>query len=157
MAIQASGESLSFPTPEQIDAHIQRQHHRLDQEIVDGKAGVLALARRHGVSHLSVSYDGEGDEGTIMEIVAHRAAPGRLAMDAVEVDATVLFDDGSGEGPSLAAKVDDLAWAILARHYSGFEINSGGYGELLIDITAGTFTLEHSIRVIDAIHETVDV
>jgi hypothetical protein len=118
---------------------------------------VLTRARHHGVTHLTVSYDGEGDEGQIESIAAFRVPNGSQPDDRTFIDPAGLFENADAQGVSLADVADNLTWSILGRLYDDFEINSGAFGELQIDVAKETFTLAHNIRVMDSINETNEV
>lgn len=150
-------ETSTFPTPEQIAAYQRREHERLDAEIAEGKQAVLTRARHHGVTHLIVSYDGEGDEGQIESIAAFRVPNGSQPDDDTSVDPAGLFENAQAQGHSLADIAENLALSILGRHHDDFEINSGAFGELHIDVAKETFSLAHNIRVMDSINETSEV
>ena len=123
----------------------QAERTRLSrQAVVEHKAAIIAKAGLHHIARIEVSYDGEGDEGQIQEIVGYRH---RLIGEEVDEDETALIVDltvlGFVEGSSaaLADDVDAFAWSVLDIEHSGFEINDGGSGTLVIDVETGTAKL----------------
>ena len=48
--------------------------------------------------------------------------------------------------PEMKQALEDLAYAALELHHSGWEINDGAGGALEIDVTAETFMLDCKLR-----------
>jgi hypothetical protein len=46
----------------------------------------------------------------------------------------------------LASLLEDFAYEVLERHHDGWEINDGGFGELLIDVAEENFQLDCNLR-----------
>jgi hypothetical protein len=79
-----------------------------------------------GVRSVTASYNGEGDSGDVEYVAYNRAA-------------------GSTEPlpPDIDRRVKDIIWRLLP---SGFENNSGGFGEVTIDVITHKYKCEHSQR-----------
>jgi hypothetical protein len=130
----------------------QAAHQARMQEI---KPFVLEQLRRNGVRTVHAQYDGEGDSGQINEITGCDA--NNQDVDLHSFKAEMPSDDsplaallGRLFGPcSLENLVETYTWEILGAYHAGFENNDGGYGELTIDVKAGTVSLEHNERYIN--------
>lgn len=79
-----------------------------------------------GVRSVTASYNGEGDSGDV-EYVAYNRAAGSTGPLPPDID----------------RRVKDIIWRLLP---SGFENNSGGFGEVTIDVITHKYKCEHSQR-----------
>jgi hypothetical protein len=99
-----------------------------------------------GIKKVCVSYDGGGDEGAIEAI-------------KISTDSDTDFDDLQGwtsDATDLKDYNSDL-YTLLADYCSEMLLNDiedwwnndGGFGHVNIDVEAGTYEIQNSIRVTD--------
>lgn len=101
-----------------------------------------------GITHVTVSFDGEGDSGQIESIAAWN---GETAVDfpAVEIAyAALTWDSPEVEMRSLSLQdaAEQLAYDFLSDSHGGWENNDGAYGEFCFDAAARTIHLEFNER-----------
>jgi hypothetical protein len=101
-----------------------------------------------GISHVTVSFDGEGDSGQIESIAAWN---GETAVDfpAVEIAyAALTWDSPEVEMRNLTLQdvAEQLAYDFLSGTHGGWENNDGAYGEFCFDAAARTIHLEFNER-----------
>ncbi len=101
-----------------------------------------------GITHVTVTFDGEGDSGQIESIGAWS---GDKAVDfpAVEIPyAALTWDNPEVEMRSLSLEdvVEHLAYDFLSDTHGGWENNDGAYGEFCFDASARTIHLEFNER-----------
>lgn len=101
-----------------------------------------------GISHVTVTFDGEGDSGQIESIAAWA---GETAVDfpAVEIPyAAITWDSPEVEMRQLSLEdvVEQLAYDFLSDTHGGWENNDGAYGEFCFDAGARCIHLEFNER-----------
>ena len=101
-----------------------------------------------GISHVTVTFDGEGDSGQIESIAAWA---GETAVDfpAVEIHyAAITWDSPEVEMRQLSLEdvVEQLAYDFLSDTHGGWENNGGAYGEFCFDASARCIHLEFNER-----------
>jgi hypothetical protein len=101
-----------------------------------------------GITHVTVSFDGEGDSGRIESIAAWN---GETAVDfpAFEIAyAALTWDSPEVEMRSLSLQdvAEQLAYDLLSDTHDGWENNDGAYGEFCFDAAARTIHLEFNER-----------
>ena len=101
-----------------------------------------------GTSHVTVTFDGEGDSGQIESIAAWA---GETAVDfpAVEIPyAAITWDSTEVEMRQLSLEdvVEQLAYDFLSDTRGGWENNDGAYGEFCFDASARCIHLEFNER-----------
>jgi hypothetical protein len=106
--------------------------------------GLLAA----GITHVTVSFDGEGDSGQIESIGAWN---GETAVDFPDVEiayAALTWDSPEVEMRSLSLQdvAEQLAYDFLSDTHGGWENNDGAYGEFCFDAAARTIHLEFNER-----------
>ena len=114
------------------------------------KAAVLAALQQAGATAATVDYFGAGDEGRIegVYITPDSAAAARVKLAVVErswdagarvmTAAAVLRDYGVDD-----ALTELCEAAITLTGHDGYENGEGGRGALTVDVSAGTYSLEH--------------
>ena len=101
-----------------------------------------------GISHVTVTFDGEGDSGQI-ESIAAWAGETAVAFPAVEIPyAAITWDSPEVEMRQLSLEdvVEQLAYDFLSDTHGGWENNDGAYGELCFDANACCIHLEFNER-----------
>ena len=101
-----------------------------------------------GITHVTVTFDGEGDSGQIESISAW-AGDAAVEFPSVEIPyAAITWDNPAVEMRqlSLANVVEQLAYDLLADTHGGWENNDGAYGEFCFDAYARCIHLEFNER-----------
>lgn len=101
-----------------------------------------------GITHVTVTFDGEGDSGQIESISAW-SGDGSVDFPAVEIPyAALTWDNPEVEMRSLSLEdvVEQLAYDFLSDIHGGWENNDGAYGEFCFDAAARTIHLEFNER-----------
>lgn len=118
---------------------------------------VLPILREHGLKEATVAFDGSGDSGSISS----------LEYDAVDFDGNVVevdvitlesrFEEGRGwvrtyktSRKSINDAIRDLTYDYLEEADVDWYNSDGGYGELVINVVEGTFTLDVKVRVVES-------
>ncbi|SEO05623.1 hypothetical protein SAMN04488103_11149 [Gemmobacter aquatilis] len=101
-----------------------------------------------GITHVTVTFDGEGDSGQIESIAAWN---GETAVDFPPVEiayAALTWDDPEVEMRQLSLEdaVEQLAYDFLSDTHGGWENNDGAYGEFCFDAAARSIHLEFNER-----------
>lgn len=101
-----------------------------------------------GITHVTVSFDGEGDSGQIESIAAWN---GETAVDFPEVEiayAALTWDCPEIEMRELSLEevVEQLVYDLLSDTHGGWENNDGAYGEFCFDAAARSIHLEFNER-----------
>jgi len=100
------------------------------------------------ISHVTVTFDGEGDSGQIESIDAW-AGETTVDLPAVEIRyAAITWDRPEVEMRSLSLEdvVEQLAYDFLSDTHGGWENNDGAYGEFCFDASARCIHLEFNER-----------
>ena len=97
-----------------------------------------------GITHVTVTFDGEGDSGQIESIAAWN---GDLAVEfpAMEIGyAALTWDNPEIEMRQLSLEdvVEQLAYDFLSDTHGGWENNDGAFGEFCFDAAARSIHLE---------------
>jgi hypothetical protein len=137
-----------------IDWAAKSAHEREERKkAIRARTALIATALKDlGADAATITYDGEGDSGQIEDISARTAAN-------AEVDLNVpLPDPGNPERfTSLRNALNDLAWQALDALHSGYELGSGGFGEIVLSVRTATLTVEHSDRIYDVTTTTTEI
>lgn len=113
----------------------------------------------YGVSRIEASYDGSGDSGDFYNICAYWLAGPTANSDGYQHEALRHFLEtrAFSQPNALVTKadyetfVDDL-FNLLP---SGWEIDDGCYGTVIVDAASGKIEVEHSERYTDVRTETM--
>jgi hypothetical protein len=105
-----------------------REHEqtRLESAKATLKCTIIPRLRQWGVAKVKAEYSGYGDSGCINHIAYLDAHDQPVNMDMVR----------SASDP----EIERILYEFLP---SGFEINDGGQGDVMIDVAAGTVKLDH--------------
>lgn len=115
---------------------------------------VLPVLRQHGIEAVTVSFNGEGDSGSIEEVSYEPCEnPDALKATPIEHISTSSYFEGGEwrrtarpEQSTLHEAIDALTNDYLEETGIDWYNNDGGYGELVIDVQAGTVCLEVNVR-----------
>jgi hypothetical protein len=92
---------------------------------------LLAELRLMGVSTIQTQYSGEGDSGDIDGAQFHTAQGEELAVPA-----------------DIRIPVDRFFETFLNDHEAGYEIDSGSFGEFVLDLSTMELTHTHNVRLV---------
>lgn len=118
---------------------------------------VLPILRQHGIETVSVTFNGYSDSGSI-EDISYTPCENPDALKAVPVEhisTSSYFEDGqwrrtaAPEQSTLDEVIDALTNDYLEETGVDWYNNDGGYGDLVIDVQAGTVSLEVQVRYTD--------
>lgn len=141
---QTNDQVDHFAEEVKLNEEFKERQTRARQVLQDIKLQVIAKAKAFHLARIEVTYNGEGDEGQIENIVGYRH---RMVGEVVDEDESELLVDmtdlfvNEEKGRSLADDVDDFTWEVLGVEHDGFEIDDGGSGHLVIDVVAATVKL----------------
>ena len=105
-----------------------------------------------GITHVTVTFNGEGDSGQI-ESIAAWAGDQPVEFPSVEIPyAALTWDKPEVEMRmlSLQAVAEQLAYDFLSDTHGGWENDDGAYGEFCFDASARTIHLEFNERFTSA-------
>ena len=114
----------------------------LEPEQAAAKAAVLAQCKklaRAGVTLVAVHFDGSGDNGVTEDVKCYDSENYDYAQKPLDHDASYLQDHFDALVPC------------------GFEIDAGGFGDVVLDVKARKITVEHIERVEDYIETTHEI
>ncbi len=122
-----------------------------NERVQAAKTALIVALKSIGAATVTVEYNGEGDSGQVNATTARTA-------ENVVVPLDMPFPvDNPNKSETLETALDEFVWDILYLHHAGFENNDGGYGELVIDVAAGTVDLNHYDRFIDSVFRGTEV
>ena len=101
-----------------------------------------------GITHVTVTFDGEGDSGQIESISAWSSEVAVAFPQTQIVYAALTWDNPAVEMRQLSFDdvVEQLAYDFLADVHDGWENNGGAYGEFCFDAAARSIHLEFNER-----------
>lgn len=106
-----------------------------------------ALAR-HGITTVTVEFDGYGDSGQI-EDIAVTAGDQPAALP----DETIPLARAEWDVPgivhvthSVREAIETLVYDLLQQTHAGWENSDGAYGDITFDVTERTITLDYNER-----------
>lgn len=132
------------------------------------------LLSTYNVFEMLFEYDGSGDSGDFNNIAVYVSADansvGREVENRGPLDSRAIFnatrptriswrdfiearrkEKNSVVTPEMCNQIENEAFDLLP---SGWEINDGSYGSILIRVTSETITLEHNERYMEVRTET---
>ena len=119
------------------------------EEIQQLKTVILPRLQEAGIARVEIRFDGCGDSGAVEECAcldAEGAVIGCLDVTLQQGEADTTDGAASEQLRSLVQALEQLTYLALERHHSGWEINDGACGELVIDVPEATFVLDCSLR-----------
>lgn len=128
-------------------AHAERQA-RIDALRPSNKDRLFDGLTAAGITHVTVTFDGEGDSGQI-ESIAAWAGDQAVEFPPVEIPyAALTWDSPEVETRQLSLQdvAEQLAYDFLSDTHGGWENNDGAYGEFCFDAAARTIHLEFNER-----------
>ncbi len=107
------------------------------------------------ITHVKVSFDGEGDSGQIDNIAAYRGDGALVPFPSQSIALRTVHwnTDAVTEEKPLEAAVEVLCYDFLEQEHGGWENNDGAFGEFTFDVAARTVELEFNGRYME-VHTT---
>ena len=98
--------------------YVAERNKKAEEKIAHLKPRVFeALANNPFIATVTVEFEGSGDSGGIEEVTARTSAGSEIGLSAD------LKDD-----------IETLSYTIIEQHWSGYENNEGGYGEVVFGV-----------------------
>ncbi|MXO71823.1 DUF6878 family protein [Alteraurantiacibacter buctensis] len=140
-------------------SHLATRQIRVADRIGQLEEVLIPQLRAGGIAAVEVTFDGAGDSGAVEDVLCLDAAGATITCPSVMLElppAQARAGNGGDEGfgddgrtpQALDAALEQLTYLALERHHPGWENNDGAYGQLVIDVAAGTFALDCSLRFI---------
>jgi hypothetical protein len=120
----------------------QSNDQPLEPEQAAAKAALLADCEKlaaAGVTLVAVHFDGSGDDGVTEDVRCYDCEDYDYERKPVEHDASHLQDHFDALVPC------------------GFEIDAGGFGDVVLDVNARKITVEHNQRIEDCETTTYEI
>jgi hypothetical protein len=114
----------------------------LDPEEAAAKAALLAECKtlaRAGVTFVAAHFNGYGDEGVTENVRCYDTKDYDYGSRPIKHDASYLQDHFEALAPE------------------GYENNSGGFGDVVLDVKARKIIVEHSDRIEDLVTRTYEI
>ena len=107
-----------------------------------------------GISHVTVTFDGEGDSGQIERIdIGAREGTTPPPLDRIEVACTTWENPKiERQTQTVEEAVETLVYDLLRQTHCGWEINDGAYGEFAFDVAERTIKLDYNERYTSSEH-----
>lgn len=115
---------------------------------------VLPILRENNIADVTVSFDGENDEGAISDIWYNPQSLAE-AVSSLQVEylsQSQYLEDGrwmtavTPKQGSLKEAIEELAYDYIEETGVDWYNDDGGFGSLVIDVQQGTATLEVNVR-----------
>jgi hypothetical protein len=113
---------------------------------VDGLKEALPFLARTGITTLTMSYNGEGDSGDIEDIEIQGAETAPKTGEALDEALKMFPEETNAYARFCVEELKDRAFEILP---AGFEINEGGYGQIVLDCENNKVRIEHNERIME--------
>jgi hypothetical protein len=106
-----------------------------------------------GITRVTVTFDGEGDNGQIERIVAYAGEAKVVPAPCIPLGVNVVpwhaITEINQHKTTLTEAIESLCYDYLSQEYDGWENNDGANGEFVFDVAARTVTLEFNARFTD--------
>jgi hypothetical protein len=113
------------------------------------KAALFDALAGAGITSVVVNFDGYGDSGQVERIDVHAGeAEAKLPEDQIEFVEAVFGDSEKVERSThtVSDAIETLVYAFLEQTHSGWENDSGAYGDVTFDVGNRTITLDYNER-----------
>ena len=116
----------------------------MSRRALDHLCPILAA---HGITTVTIGYDGGGDEGQIEHVETFGTA-GKIELPDVECRRHGMDFNGTiYEQPDrLPSALESFGYEVLEGAHDGWENNDGAFGTLTIDVASRAASLEHNSR-----------
>jgi hypothetical protein len=143
--------SQSDPQPRQDAWLTKHQNHarRVAEARPANKDALFDALTRAGITKVVVNFDGYGDSGQVEGIEVHAGeAEAKLPEDQIEFVEPVFGDPEKVERSThtVSDAIETLVYTFLEQTHSGWENDSGAYGDVTFDVGNRTITLDYNER-----------
>ncbi len=115
------------------------------------KANIIEALKLAGISKVIVEFDGSGDSGGI-ENISCVGNDGKIPPDlAVNEWSPGEKNTLVGNETKLPSAIENFAYGLLSHTEAGWENDAGAYGDITIDVEAGTVEHTHNARFEDCV------
>lgn len=134
----------------EMQARDKKRQAQGDAVMRFNKGQIFPSLAAAGITHLTLRYDGSGDNGCTEEDCAFK---GDAATEIPETIVCVQYQSWEGaiitQDLPLPQAIETMCMDIAETHHMGWENNEGAYGDFSFDIVTGTIGLEHHQRFED--------
>lgn len=130
-----------------------------DRLYMENLRRILPLLRQHDIHRVAVYFEGSGDSGSIQDI-AYSPEPAGIRQVACEhLHTSSSFESGVWcravelQQATLGEVIEAITYDYLEETGVDWYNNDGGYGDLIIDVQAGTVSMDVSVRVTESCTE----
>jgi hypothetical protein len=122
---------------------------------LDNLQRILPVLRAHGVESVTVNFEGSGDSGSIEDIgftpeIDHNDITVRVYQHWRHFDGDQWVSQNTEVDVPLETAISELTDDYLSETDVDWYNNDGGYGDLTINVEAGTVTLNINVRHVDS-------
>ncbi len=126
-----------------------KERERLQTKAVAlNKANILEALKLAGVSKVIIEFDGSADSGGIHQITCE-GNNGKIPDEAVNEWSLDQKNTLVGQEVKLPNAIENFAYELLQHTNCGWENDAGAYGDITIDVAAGTVEHTHNARFED--------
>lgn len=132
------------------DANKRKNRELSHQVLARNKTTLCAALNKIGITTVVVSFDGYGDEGQIVQIVAH-AGNATVELPDTMIDLELALwavPDPERASFGIPGAIERIVYDLLEVTHGGWEDNEGAFGEFTLDVAQRTITLSCSERYI---------
>jgi hypothetical protein len=130
-----------------------------DRLYMENLRRILPMLRQQDIRTIEVYFEGSGDSGCIQDIAFSPETPGIRQMTAEHLHTSSSFDNGvwrravEPQQAALGEVVEAITYDYLEETGVDWYNNDGGYGYFIIDVEAGTVSMDVSVRVTESYTE----
>jgi hypothetical protein len=130
---------------------MKKYREEQEQRAESARSKLMHALQAAGVKKVVASFDGYGDSGNVETIAYEPATDGSAEVSDSPHQVTDWPQDGEPQRTvrnyTLDELVEEVCYALLGTGHPGWEINSGSYGEFLIDPAANSVRLTFNERI----------
>ncbi|EEE35167.1 conserved hypothetical protein [Rhodobacteraceae bacterium KLH11] len=115
-----------------INTRMEQMARERKEQLKAVRTTMLGVLREAGVTQIEASYDGYGDSGNVNDVI--------------------IKPKGSKLNAEQDKRLKDFLWDVPYSLHPGFEINEGGYGEVIWDVLEDKIDVSHVARFVDTDH-----
>lgn len=144
LGIELKTSAAAAPAPDTPVSYLYMENLR----------AILPTLQAHGITAVSVYFDGSGDEGSIQNIHLQPgdseetvlALPAQIRQSARFLDGDRWVTQTAPNDTTIEEAIETITYDFLEETGVDWYNNDGGFGELVINVTAGTVSIDVSTR-----------
>jgi hypothetical protein len=122
------------------------------------KTAVFDALSAAGITEVTVTFNGYGDDGQIQDINAYLGeTPAELPKCLVTVQEPSHRDHNQAVDQTLPEAIEALCYDYLSDLHEGWEIDDGSFGDFTFDVAARTIHLEYNGRICSVFTESEEL